>query len=143
MEGLRVSNEHKYLIDNNSIYEDKSTGYFQIYFNKKAYYLHRFIMQATPGQIVDHINRDKKDNRINNLRFVTKSENNYNSGNRRRSNFGRGISFDKFGNRFRACISHNNKTLKLGSFSNTRGAKIAYNKKAKEIYGDMAFQHDI
>lgn len=143
MKGLKISKEHKYLIENNSIYEDINSGYFHINFNKKVYYLHRFIMQAKPGQIVDHINRDKKDNRIDNLRIVTKSENNYNSDKRTKSKFGRGISFDKFGNRFRACISHNNKTLKLGSFSNTLDAKIAYNKKAKEIYGDMAFQHEI
>lgn len=37
--------------------------------------LHRLIMGAKPGQIVDHINRDTRDNRRANLRFVTPSQN--------------------------------------------------------------------
>jgi len=37
--------------------------------------LHRFIMNAKKGDIIDHISRDKLDNRKNNLRFVTYSQN--------------------------------------------------------------------
>lgn len=141
MDGLIVSKEDEQLVKENSIYLDKRTGYFQIYINGETKWLHRVIIKAKKGQIVDHINQDKKDNRRANLRLVSKSENNYNSSKRKHSKFGRGITFDKYGNRFRACISYNNKTLKLGSFSNVTDAKRAYNKKAKEIYGDMAFQH--
>lgn len=38
-------------------------------------YLHRFILEAQPGQVIDHINRDKLDNRRSNLRFCTTSQN--------------------------------------------------------------------
>src|SRR4051812_25890520 len=37
--------------------------------------MHRFIMNAEKGQIVDHINGNKLDNRKSNLRFVTASQN--------------------------------------------------------------------
>lgn len=42
-------------------------------------FMHRQIMNALPGSIVDHINRNKLDNRLENLRFVTHGENRINS----------------------------------------------------------------
>lgn len=42
---------------------------------KQTVLLHRLIMDAQPGQIVDHCNRDKLDNRRKNLRFVTAQQN--------------------------------------------------------------------
>lgn len=96
-------------------------------------------MDAKKGEIIDHINGNKTDNRLSNLRKVTKSLNNYNRLNHNK--LGRGIYFDKYGQRYRAVISHNNKTEKLGSFKNIDDAKKAYNKRAVEIYGDSALIH--
>ena len=47
-------------------------------FKRKSVLLHRIIMKAKKGQIVDHINRDTLDNRKCNLRFVNDSLNNMN-----------------------------------------------------------------
>jgi len=139
---MKISEEDVARIGNNKILLDKSNGYYRIYFtNDKYQYLHRFILNAKKGDIVDHIDRDKENNHRDNLRIVTKKLNNYN----RDSNnaLGRGIYYDNYGNRYRACIGNNKKTLKLGSFKNISDAKLAYNKKALEIYGKDAYQHII
>lgn len=122
-------------------YLDSSNGYWRYPTSEGYEYIHRIIAKANTGEIVDHVNRDKNDNRLSNLRLVDKSLNNYNRD--VINSLGRGIYFDRYGNRFRACISHKNKTLKLGSFSTTEGAMMAYNKKALELYGKDAFQHDL
>lgn len=133
--------DYEYL-GNKRIFFDKSNGYYRIYLgNKKYEYLHRYILKAKKNEIVDHINRDKTDNRRENLRIVSAKLNCYNK--EIKNDLGRGIYFDKYGNRYRACISDNNKTLKLGSFKNIIDAKKAYNLKSFEMYGEDAFQHKL
>lgn len=46
----------------------------------KTFYLHRFLMNAKKGQQIDHINNLRNDNRKENLRFSTQSENMHNVG---------------------------------------------------------------
>jgi len=98
-------------------------------------------VNAQKGDIVVHIDRNRQNNTRENLRIVTRATNNYNK--EIKNKLGRGIYFDKFGNRFRECISHENKTLKLGSFKTLIEAKEAYNKKAVELRGDDAYLHVI
>jgi len=142
MEKLILSKEDEYILKKYKVYYDKSNGYYRVRGKGSGYiYLHRLILGATKGQIVDHKNRNKHDNRRENLRIVSHKLNNYNQ--KVKNPLGRGIYFDKFGNRFRACLSDKNKTLKLGSFKTINEAKIAYNKKALEMYGVNAFQHNI
>lgn len=141
-EKLLISDEDLYILNDYSVWKDISTGYYRISLGKRKYiYLHRFILNAKTEQIVDHINGNKDDNRRENLRLVDKKLNNYNKP--IKNNLGRGIYFDTYGKNYRACISHNNKTLKLGRFKTIEEAKLAYNIKAKEIYGEDAFQHKL
>jgi hypothetical protein len=97
------------------------------------------LIGAKKGEIVDHINRNKLDNRLSNLRLVSAKLNCYNRTIKERQV--KGVHYDKCGNRYRACISDANVTKKLGSFKTIIDAKIAYNKAAKEMYGENAFQH--
>lgn len=57
----------------------KSDGYWRVYIHGKGYYLHRLIWLyhkgTNPTLELDHINRNKSDNRIENLREVTHKEN--------------------------------------------------------------------
>ena len=137
IKGIELILDENSSIDVNKVYFDKSVGYFKY----QGKYLHRIIIGAKKGQIVDHINRNKTDNRITNLRIVSSALNNYNK--IIDNKLGRGIYFDKYGNRYRAVISHNNRTEKLGSFKDINKAKLAYNKRALELYGDDAFIHNI
>jgi hypothetical protein len=139
---MKISEEDVARIGNNRVALDKSNGYYRIYFTNGNYeYLHRFILNAQKGDIVDHIDRDRENNHRDNLRIVTKKLNNYNRDSK--NSLGRGIYYDKFGDRYRACIGNYKKTLKLGSFKDITDAKLAYNKKALEIYGKDAYQHII
>ena len=59
------------------------SGYLQCQFKKQMWQVHRLIWawhgnELTPGLEIDHINRDRTDNRIENLRQVTRSINNGN-----------------------------------------------------------------
>lgn len=121
-------------LSNKKWWYDKSTGYIFTRINRKKVYLHRAILNAGTGDIVDHIDRNKLNNSIRNLRKVSKSLNNHN----RDYTENHGVYFDKYGNRWRACISLKRKTLKLGSFHIKETAIIAYNRKAVEIYGNSA-----
>ena len=96
MKNLLLSQQDQYIISEMKIYYDKHSGYFRIKTDSgKTTYLHRFIMNAKKGEIVDHKNRVRSDNRRENLRIVSSKINAYN---KEVSNpNGRGIYFDKYG----------------------------------------------
>lgn len=102
--------------------------------------MHRLIMGVIDSKIlVDHINHDGLDNRKNNLRLATKSQNCKNRRSARNSSSKYlGVSKNKKGY-FTAQIGLGNKKVKpLGSFSNELDAAIAYNEAAKVIHGEFA-----
>ena len=100
--------------------------------------LHRVITNAAKGQFVDHINRNKLDNRRENLRFVTRSQN---SINRNHSSEFRGV-FKTF-NKWRASIGVNRSNIKLGAFDTPEAAAAAYNEAAKRLHGEFAVLNDV
>ena len=110
-------------------------GYFTGRINGKKLYLHRFIMNAQKGQIVDHINRNTLDNRRSNLRFVTYSENAHNKTPTKNGINALGVSYHKKAKKFTAEIRKDNKKYYLGLFNNIKDAEIAYLNKDKELYG--------
>jgi hypothetical protein len=139
MKQLQISEIDKWILDSYTVYHSGKNGYFRLRIGKTYIYLHRFILNAKKGDIIDHVNRDRFDNRRENLRIASASLNCYNRD--VNNNLGRGIYFDKCGNRYRACISVKNKTLKLGSSKDINKVKMLYNAKAFELYGADAFQH--
>lgn len=80
----QVSNLGRYKHRNGLINTPKSRkdGYVRIKVNKKDYYMHRLIANTfkipklTGSNFVDHIDRNRSNNRIDNLRWVTRQENN-------------------------------------------------------------------
>ena len=107
-------------------------GYLDVKINKKKYRVHRIIYMMFYGHIprnmqIDHINRDRTDNRIENLREVTHSENQWNVGNRK------GYYFVKESSKYRVLIRVNGKRLLIGDFHTEEEAAEAY-KEAKKKY---------
>ena len=102
--------------------------------------MHREILHAPEGMLVDHQNRNSLDNRQHNLRLATPSQNSYN----RKKTSGtssskyRGVTFNKGRNRWYARIKVNGKTMWLGSFDNEEKAAKAYDEAAKKFYKDFA-----
>ena len=113
---------------------------------KQPYLLmHRIIMNTPKGLDTDHRNGDRLNNQKSNLRICTRSQNKMNMGARRDNKLGvKGVYVQKytFNGRTReyinAKIMLNGKHIFLGRFSTVKLASEAYNKKAKELFGEFA-----
>lgn len=104
-----------------------SHGYYQRTIrNGKKVLLHRVIIGARNGQLVDHINQNKLDNRLSNLRIANKSINAFNSKIRTDNTTGiRGVSFNKEKRKYEAYITKNGVSKKLGYYKTLEMAKTA------------------
>jgi len=90
-----------------------SSGY------RKKIYLHRWILGYFGNLEVDHINRNRLDNRRKNLRIVTRGENRQNLGVRRDSGSGlRGLTWCEATKKWRVRVRVNGKITHLGYFRN-------------------------
>ena len=136
----------------NNLYSNK-VGYIFVTFrkNKRGFscFVHRlvataFIENPLRKPCVDHINRSKNDNTINNLRWSTRSENQANIG--KRSNTSSsfiGVVWDKQNKKWRARININKRITHLGLFSNELDAARAFNNAAIIHHGEFAVLNPI
>jgi hypothetical protein len=103
---------------------------------KKKIYMHRLIAQTPNGMDTDHINHDKLDNRKENLRICTASENMGNSS--IKDGRFKGVSFHKSLNKWEAYITKNYDHKHLGLFQSPEEAAHAYDAAAKKFFGNFA-----
>lgn len=108
--------------------------------------IHRQIMELTKndGLQVDHVDHNALNNCRNNLRIVTNLQNQMN----RRSNSNvtskyKGVSWHIQTRKWRATIMINRKQKHLGVFICETDAALAYNKAAKEMFGEFAYLNTI
>lgn len=127
------------------ILKDKYTLYAVRHCKKKPHkyvkvLMHRQILNVPKGKQTDHRNHYGLDNRRQNLRSCTQSENNHN---RRPQKAGtskfQGVCWHKGRKKWMAQIKCNNKKIYLGYFDNEIDAGRVYDAKAKELYGDFAY----
>ncbi len=106
----------------------------------RAIRMHRLITNAPKGLFVDHINHNGMDNRRANLRFCTRAENNRNSLPRRggTSRY-KGVHWCKRRKKFIATITFNRKKRVLGYFDSEIDAAKAYDKRARELFGEFVY----
>lgn len=104
----------------------------------EAIYLHRLLLDANEGELVDHQDRDPSNNRKYNLRKATVSQNAANSGPRKTNTSGyKGVY--KSGLKWAAKIGINKKQVYIGTYATAELAAYAYDKKAKLLFGDFAW----
>lgn len=101
---------------------------------EKTILMHRFIMNCSDDMVVDHINHNILDNRKENLRIVTKSQNNMNRdlGINNKSGY-KGINWNKDAQKWMVRIRANNKVIYLGLYEKLEDA-IKVRKEAEEKY---------
>ena len=134
---LLLDKEDKHILKEHSFYfvGANNNKYPATEIKKKTVYLHHFILPKKEGFEIDHINRDVMDNRRENLRYVTSSQNGMNRGMMKNNTSGyRGVSWSKSSKKWLVRIKLNGESIRLGYFDDIEEAAKAYKKKALELF---------
>ncbi len=113
-------------------------GYLLIMLQSRLYQAHRlawlYMHGEWPKDQIDHINRNRSDNRIANLRDVSHKQNQQNKSKQSNNKSGYpGVSWYKRYSKWRARIRHNQKLIHLGYFDDLEDA-VAARKAAEKLY---------
>lgn len=116
-------------------------GYRELSFNGRNYSEHRMAWKVfygtDPASHIDHINGDKTDNRISNLRLATPGQNAANRIAPTTSRTGyRGVS--KMANKYGAYVSFGGRKVWVGLFATPQEAHAAYYAKKRQLFGEFA-----
>lgn len=103
-------------------------------------FMHRLLMNPSPGQVVDHINGDGLDNRRHNLRLATTSGNLANAGKwgkKAATSKYKGVSFARK-NQWRVRMGVKGRRIEIGTFATEEEAARAYDVAALQHFGEFA-----
>jgi hypothetical protein len=153
---INVKNKNGEIIDEFIVSDDKwhdcmnyywcslNDGYFGAHINGKSIRIHRYIMDAQPNQIIDHVDHNTKNNQTSNLRVSDGTSNGHNRTKKlNTTSTYYGVHLQNTTNNWIARIGQNSKRIHIGSYKTQVEAAIAYNIKAKELYGDHANLNEI
>jgi len=119
------------------------SSYRQISLKGKSYYAHRlawmYVYGCFPKEAIDHVNCDKDDNRIENLREATPRQNNGNMPLRKDNTSGyKGVYWNKQRRAWQVTIHYKGKSKYLGLFADIDAARGAYLEAARDRFGSFA-----
>lgn len=119
------------------------SGHLTVGIDGKYYLVHRIIWAIVYGKSpdgeIDHRNGIGSDNRIDNLRIASISQNNMNRGIQKNNKSGyKGVYWKEPNKRWVASIRVNNKLINLGGFDTPQDAHRAYAEAAHRFFGDFA-----
>ena len=115
-------------------------GYLRVRLNGKEYRGHRIIWEMfngpiPAGMLIDHIDGNKLNNQLSNLRLATRQENNCNRISISKSGLPKGIA--KNGNNYRVRLTQDGKVYCLGTYKTLEEAVKVYNDKSVELRGEF------
>jgi hypothetical protein len=117
-------------------------GYRVACVDGKQTMVHRLVFLYHYGytaEVIDHINGDKLDNRVENLRPATRVQNNTNARTRKDNKSGqKGVRWREDNKKWHAAISAGKKKHHLGYFTAFEDAKNAYLIAAQQLHGEFA-----
>lgn len=121
----------------------RSGGYLQIFIFGGHHRAHRlawlYMTGAWPLAEIDHINLDPSDNRWENLREATHSQNGTNKRRHRDNTSGfKGVNWHKASQKWRARIMKEKCEMSLGYFDTAEAAYAAYCEAANRLHGEFA-----
>lgn len=116
-------------------------GYISVRFEGKLYQAHRviwYMIHEEWPELIDHINRDKQDNRFCNLRLADKRVNAINTGIPSNNTSGiKGVSWHKAGKCWTAQIKDKGRKIHLGSYKLLEDAIEARQQAEEELWGEF------
>jgi hypothetical protein len=120
-----------------------SHGYLYAQIDYCKFRLHRAIWAMVhgswPTEEIDHINGNRKDNRLANLRHVSRQQNATNLGIRSNNKSGhKGVSWNKCRKKWMASISIAGKSKNLGGYKHLVDAVAAYKHASQILHGEFA-----
>lgn len=121
----------------------EENGYLQVSIDNRLYRVHLVIWKMVNGTepvaMIDHWDTIKGNNRWGNLREATKSQNQANQGPLRTNASGvKGVYWYKAYQCWTSQFTKDGKAYFIGYFDNIEDAKVAYQAKYREVYGEFA-----
>jgi len=118
------------------------SGYIRVQISGKFYPVHKLvylIKNKVYPKYIDHINGNRADNRIENLREVTPTQNQYNKKIGKSNTSGiKGVCFDKRRNKWTASLYLNGKQRTLGRFDDIELARAVVQEARNKHHGEYA-----
>lgn len=126
----------------NSIHD---TGCYQVNILNKVYKAHRVCWLLYYGEFpedqIDHIDMNRTNNKLDNLREANKQQNMCNRGKQKNNTSGfKGVTFCHRTDKWIAKIQCKSKNYYLGLYDTPERASSAYEKKADELFGEFNYQ---
>tara|TARA_R100001369_G_C3214878_1_gene148791 strand:+ start:42 stop:539 length:498 start_codon:yes stop_codon:yes gene_type:complete len=121
-------------------------GYSILRINYKRYRTHRVVFLMHKGYlpvVLDHIDGDRANNRLDNLRPASLSQNQYNRKLNKNNKSGfKGVSYNSRSKMFYASIRHQTQRIFLGSYNTPEEADAVVRAAREELHGNFANHGD-
>lgn len=125
-----------YSVVANDLWSVNVHGYAQ---RSRGELLHLCIFGRRDRMVVDHVNRNRLDNRRSNLRFCTRAQNVVNAKKPVTNTSGfKGVTWDKAKRRWKAQVYHCGKNVFIGNFGSKHEAAAAYDRTVTMLHGEYA-----